>query len=75
MLLQNQKESSVEEIKNHLSKTISGDILTDPVSRALYSTDASIYQIEPLIIVFPKSEEDLILCANMNTIFSISRYK
>ena len=60
MLSQNQKQSYLEEIKNHLSKAISGDILTDPISKALYSTDASIYQIEPLIIVFPKSEEDLI---------------
>ena len=60
MLSQNQKQSYLEEIKNHLSKAISGEILTDPISKALYSTDASIYQIEPLIIVFPKSEEDLI---------------
>ena len=60
MLSQTQRQSSLEEIKNHLSKVISGDVLTDPISKALYSTDASIYQIEPLIIVFPKSEEDLI---------------
>ena len=60
MLLKNQRESSLDEIKHHLNKTISGDVLTDPISRSLYSTDASIYQIQPLIIVFPKSEEDLI---------------
>ena len=31
----------------------------DPVSRYLYSTDASIYQIRPLAVGFPRDEDDL----------------
>ena len=31
----------------------------DPFSRALYSTDASNHQIEPLGVVFPRSEEEV----------------
>ncbi|MEN8242859.1 MAG: FAD-linked oxidase C-terminal domain-containing protein, partial [Chloroflexota bacterium] len=38
---------------------IQGQVKIDPVSRLLYSTDASIYQIEPLGVAFPKSAEDL----------------
>ena len=42
-----------------LRKCFTGDIRTDIASRILYSTDASIYQMEPLGVVFPRSQEDL----------------
>lgn len=42
-----------------LRKTFLGDIRLDLASRVLYSTDASIYQIEPLGVAFPRSQEDL----------------
>ena len=42
-----------------LRKRFRGDIRLDPASRVLSSTHASIYQIEPLGVVFPKSQEDL----------------
>lgn len=35
------------------------DIKTDPSTRWLYSTDASIYQIEPLGVAFPHTLDDL----------------
>src|SRR5215216_5660982 len=44
---------------NEMRKHFTGDIRLDPASRVLYSTDASIYQIEPLGVVFPKNQEDL----------------
>src|SRR5688572_1607281 len=44
---------------NQLRKNFKGDIRNDLASRILYSTDASIYQIEPLGVVFPKTQEDL----------------
>ena len=44
---------------NELRKHFTGDIFLDSASRILYSTDASIYQIEPLGIVLPKTQEDL----------------
>jgi len=49
----------VEEVSRLLKKNIRGDVRTDLTTRILYSTDASIYQIEPLGVVFPKDEEDL----------------
>src|SRR5687767_610135 len=44
---------------NKLRKHFTGDIRHDLASRILYSTDASIYQIKPLGVVFPKTSEDL----------------
>jgi len=37
-----------------------GELRLDPASRQLYSSDASIYQIVPLGVAFPRHEEDLI---------------
>jgi FAD/FMN-containing dehydrogenase/Fe-S oxidoreductase len=43
---------------------ISGEIRFDDLSRALYSTDASVYQIQPVGVVIPKSREDLAKIVN-----------
>ncbi|MGC8856391.1 MAG: FAD-binding oxidoreductase, partial [Anaerolineae bacterium] len=42
-----------------LRKHFHGDIRFDPAARILYSTDASIYQIEPLGVLLPRTQEDL----------------
>jgi FAD/FMN-containing dehydrogenase/Fe-S oxidoreductase len=44
---------------NELSRHFTGDIRNDLASRILYSTDASIYQIEPQGVVIPKTQDDL----------------
>lgn len=44
---------------HELKKRFAGDVRLDAASRALYSTDASIYQIEPLGVAVPKTQEDL----------------
>ena len=41
-----------------LKKEIQGDVLFDAATRGRYSTDASIYQIEPVGVVIPQTEED-----------------
>src|SRR4026207_1852009 len=40
-----------------ISQQHGGEVRFDAISRALYSTDASVYQIEPLGVVIPKSAE------------------
>src|SRR5438445_13187836 len=47
------------EIEAELRKRIEGDILFDSYSRLLYSTDASIYQIEPICVVVPRHKGDV----------------
>ena len=41
-----------------LQREIQGEVLFDASSRGRYSTDASIYQIEPVGVVVPKTEDD-----------------
>jgi len=40
-----------------LEREIEGEVLFDAASRGRYSTDASIYQIDPVGVVVPKTEE------------------
>lgn len=47
------------EIEAELRKRVEGDILFDRYSRLLYSTDASIYQIEPIGVVVPRHKADV----------------
>jgi FAD/FMN-containing dehydrogenase/Fe-S oxidoreductase len=47
-------------LRHELEQQLEGEVRFDNVSRALYSTDASVYQIEPLGVVVPRSREDLI---------------
>jgi len=45
-------------LEARLRREVRGEVLFDPFSRGRYATDASIYQIEPLGVVVPKSRED-----------------
>jgi hypothetical protein len=42
-----------------LGKGITGEVRFDRLSRAIYSTDASVYPIVPLGVVFPKTADDI----------------
>ncbi len=50
--------SPVSSLKCRLRRETRGEVLFDAFSRGRYSTDASIYQIEPLGVVVPKIRED-----------------
>jgi FAD/FMN-containing dehydrogenase/Fe-S oxidoreductase len=54
------KASDTQELVAELQKHVSGEVRFDKMSRALWSTDASIYQIEPVGVVLPRNEEDVI---------------
>jgi FAD/FMN-containing dehydrogenase/Fe-S oxidoreductase len=45
-------------LARRLKREIEGEVLFDPASRGRYSTDASIYQVDPVGVVVPKSEQD-----------------
>src|SRR5271170_597185 len=42
-----------------LRTALQGEVLFDRFSRGRYSTDASIYQIEPLGVVVPRDRDDI----------------
>ena len=46
-------------IRDDLQGLFQGELLFDELSRQLYSTDASIFQVKPLGVAVPKHEEDL----------------
>jgi FAD/FMN-containing dehydrogenase/Fe-S oxidoreductase len=43
-----------------LRGSLHGTLLTEEVSRRLYSTDASIFQIQPTAVVIPQDEDDVL---------------
>jgi len=66
------KSSDKSELQHELSNIIQGDVRFDKVSRSLWSTDASIYKIEPVGIVLPKTEEDVIAAIEIADKFGVS---
>ena len=48
------------DLVEELSALVEGEVRFDPMTRALYSTDASIYQVEPIGVVLPRTAEDVI---------------
>lgn len=44
---------------DHLRRNVDGEVRFDEAARKLYSTDASIYQIEPLGVVLPRTTDAL----------------
>jgi FAD/FMN-containing dehydrogenase/Fe-S oxidoreductase len=47
-------------LQSELERQIQGEVRFDTISRALYSTDASVYMIRPLGVVIPKTRKDVI---------------
>jgi len=46
-------------LKRDLEGLIEGDVRFDSYSRDMYSTDASIYEVRPIGVVFPQSTQDV----------------
>src|SRR5260221_2919025 len=50
----------VEALRTALAAALAGEVRCERLSRALYSTDASVYQIVPLGVVLPKTADDVV---------------
>ena len=50
----------MDELRRDLEARLDGEVRFDAVSRALYSTDASVYQIRPLGVAIARSREDVL---------------
>ena len=53
-------DPSTSALEQQLSNTLAGEVRFDLYSKALYSTDASLYQIQPIGVVIPKDSQDVI---------------
>jgi len=49
----------MNDLERELRKVIRGDVRFDPASKLLYSTDASMYQMEPVGVVIPRDADDV----------------
>jgi len=49
----------VNDLERELRKVIRGDVRFDAASRLLYSTDASMYQMEPVGVAIPRDGDDV----------------
>jgi FAD/FMN-containing dehydrogenase/Fe-S oxidoreductase len=47
-------------LQRDLEAALEGEVRFDRVARALYSTDASVYQIEPVGVVIPRTRADVV---------------
>lgn len=70
-----QNASETRELTREMQATISqhtsGELRTDAKSRQLYSTDASLYQVQPLGVYFPRVKEDLQALLEICTRFKV----
>ncbi len=57
--------NTIPDFMNDLQKQTTGDLHTDDYSRILYSTDASLYQVMPHGVLFPKTVEDIHAAAEL----------
>ena len=48
-----------DSLVGYLRRHVAGEVRFDDISRRLYATDASHYQVQPLGVVIPKTTEDL----------------
>jgi FAD/FMN-containing dehydrogenase/Fe-S oxidoreductase len=53
-------QAPLPSLEARLRRELRGDVLFDAFSRGRYSTDASIYQIEPLGVVVPRSADEAV---------------
>ena len=47
-------------LQRDLRAVLDGEVRFDAASRALYATDASVYQIEPRGVIVPRSPDDVV---------------
>jgi FAD/FMN-containing dehydrogenase/Fe-S oxidoreductase len=53
------EKTRLQEFEQALRDCVAGDVSFDEVTRGIYATDASIYQIMPLAVVLPRDEADV----------------
>ena len=65
------QRGKMKNVVNALEREIEGEVRFDRASRVFYSTDASLYQIEPLGVVLPRSRRDIIAVHQVAETFGV----
>src|SRR5258706_6397505 len=61
----------VNEFVQGCAGQVRGDVRADVITRSLYSTDASNYQIEPLAVITPRDRDDVIAAMTLAARFQL----
>ena len=61
----NVEEATLKSFEQQLRRSVRGDVSFDELVLGIYSTDASIYQIQPVALLLPRDEADV--CAAVKT--------
>ncbi len=69
--MESSRAENYREIATELEKRIEGEIRFDHFSRLLYSTDASMYEIEPIGVVLPRDKGDVQAVIEVANKFSV----
>jgi FAD/FMN-containing dehydrogenase/Fe-S oxidoreductase len=59
----------VSDLEAALRRALTGEVRFDAYSRHLYATDASIYAIEPIGVVFPRNADDVVAAIEISANF------
>ncbi|HUQ83363.1 MAG TPA: FAD-linked oxidase C-terminal domain-containing protein [Gemmatimonadaceae bacterium] len=59
------------ELEQALRKALHGDVRFDEYTRNIYSTDASLYTIEPLGVAYPRDADDVVAAMEVATRFGV----
>jgi FAD/FMN-containing dehydrogenase/Fe-S oxidoreductase len=63
---------SSDALARELAAAIDGEVRFDVATRALYSTDASVYQIEPVGVLIPRSADDIVATVQLAASHGVS---
>jgi len=61
----------VQQFISELKHATTSELLYDHISKMLYSSDASMYQIEPLAVFIPRSKNDLVKATELAYMYQI----
>src|SRR5947208_12894316 len=61
----------VAALREALTAAVAGEVRFERLSRALYSTDASVYQLVPLGVVVPKTVNDVLETVRICAAFGV----
>ena len=59
------------DLEHALRTSVQGDVLFDRLTRRIYSTDASIYSIEPIGVVCPRNADDVVAVVDVAKRFGV----
>jgi FAD/FMN-containing dehydrogenase/Fe-S oxidoreductase len=64
-------DSDRRDLEHALKQVITGEVRFDRLTRRIYSTDASIYSIEPLGVVSPRTADDVVATVDVAKRFGV----